>query len=588
MESKAAGSYEPSSQVRNSETRACISKKHSSGMAEGSSVATTTLGNDGSLNMATSTQVDNDGGSSAALSVPLSPINISLSQLCALEEPQTAPPVAGKDDSGYYSRNHTVITAGKSQNGGREQQSHSKDRSCFHSPIPEIPDPEFTETAKESLNDSLEEEYPETDTNESEVLNPFAPKVSHSRTCQPRPHRSVTSLQLPQKSGPIKPQTGSLLAARLQNQRTPLLLAVGRRLPGRHTHEELYSQGVHPSVVAVSISNAADFHFSGGHYFSSAVLNGAPVCVGDGAVLRLREGGAGVGECWEAFVLSPGVDPKLISFEWFANHYKWVVWKLAALEVAFPGMFAGRCLTPDWLMLQMKYRYDREIDHAERSAIRKICERDDTPARTMVLCVSQIHTDSRNESTGDGKGLRKDNSKLEQSHAFTPPCIELTDGWYSLPAILDPPLKGMIRCGKITIGTKLMIYGAELTGDSEACHPLEAPGNLALKISANSTRRAQWHAKLGYQRLPHPFPVSLASLYPDGGLVGCTEVIVARVYPLLCMEKRNEGRSVFRNRRAEERVASSHEALRQRKIEKICARVEREFEEKMTKGGEDP
>ena len=28
-----------------------------------------------------------------------------------------------------------------------------------------------------------------------------------------------------------------------------------------------------------------------------------------------------------------------------------------------------RCLTPNWLMTQMKYRYDREIDNAQRCAI---------------------------------------------------------------------------------------------------------------------------------------------------------------------------------------------------------------------------
>lgn len=43
-----------------------------------------------------------------------------------------------------------------------------------------------------------------------------------------------------------------------------------------------------------------------------------------------------------AFLTTPGVDSQLISKEWIANHYRWIVWKLAAMEVAFPHHFAGR------------------------------------------------------------------------------------------------------------------------------------------------------------------------------------------------------------------------------------------------------
>ena len=85
------------------------------------------------------------------------------------------------------------------------------------------------------------------------------------------------------------------------------------------------------------------------------------------------------------FLCSPGVDGELISSEWFANHYRWIVWKLASLEVSFPHSFAGRSvhnhyliqhhhhyyrwLTPHWLLLHMKYRYDREIDLAHRYVV---------------------------------------------------------------------------------------------------------------------------------------------------------------------------------------------------------------------------
>ena len=33
---------------------------------------------------------------------------------------------------------------------------------------------------------------------------------------------------------------------------------------------------------------------------------------------------------------TPGVDPKLISEAWVFNHYRWIVWKRACMERAFP------------------------------------------------------------------------------------------------------------------------------------------------------------------------------------------------------------------------------------------------------------
>ena len=53
---------------------------------------------------------------------------------------------------------------------------------------------------------------------------------------------------------------------------------------------------------------------------------------------------------------TPGVDPKLISRVWVYNHYRWIVWKLGAMEFTFPKEFANRCLNPERVLLQLKYR----------------------------------------------------------------------------------------------------------------------------------------------------------------------------------------------------------------------------------------
>lgn len=98
----------------------------------------------------------------------------------------------------------------------------------------------------------------------------------------------------------------------------------------------------------------------------------------------------GVKEVERAFLAGPGIQPNLIPHGWIENHYKWIVWKLQNYEMTFPKYFGGRTLTLRNLMLQLKYRYDREIDRHERSALRKILEHDDTSAKRMVLRVCDI------------------------------------------------------------------------------------------------------------------------------------------------------------------------------------------------------
>ena len=48
------------------------------------------------------------------------------------------------------------------------------------------------------------------------------------------------------------------------------------------------------------------------------------------------------GVLYRAFRSSLGVDRQLISLEWFINHYQWLVWKLATMEVCFPEVLGGR------------------------------------------------------------------------------------------------------------------------------------------------------------------------------------------------------------------------------------------------------
>ena len=533
-----------------------------------------------------------------------SPLQITLSQVYAMEESQQTLVVEERKEGPSDREAH--------ERGKREDSGYvSRDVSSMRSPSPEDAktqgreskvdslvggdDTLLAEVALDSLDDSLE-----IDCDDATLSDPIKGQGREHNTENMRTSVAV----IPKDPVPAtcrvntlspamtttKPMPGTLLSMRSAYKRISLPSYVRNRPPGRHSVKELLALGVHSSTLSVSFSTAQDYKFQGSRFFSNTALRGATVCVGDGVHLALKGRMAGVIEFWEGFRQSPGVDEQLISFKWFSCHFQQLVWKLAALEVSYPHLFAGRFLTPDWLLLQLKYRYDREIDRAERPALRKICEHDDLPSRRMVLCVCSINHERLNQMLTDpGHGNRSMESGNETAGnceaKSDPPCVQLTDGWYTLPCVIDRPLKHMVRSRKLTVGTKVMIFGAELIGLSSPCHPLEVPPSCSLKISTNSTRRAHWFTKLGYQGTPFPYPVSLSSVYPDGGLVGCTSMVISRVYPLVYLEKREGAKGVFRSERQERRRAANFEKERQKRIEEICSHVQKEFEDELAKEG---
>lgn len=122
-----------------------------------------------------------------------------------------------------------------------------------------------------------------------------------------------------------------------------------------------------------------------------------------------------------------------------------------------------------------------EVDHSRRPALRKIMERDDTAAKTLVLCVCGVASRGQSPNGSDTKtpqGTDAKRSQVEQPSAV----IWLTDGWYAIKAQVDEPLTAMLHKGRLAIGGKLIIHGAQLVGSQDACSPLEAPASLMLKV----------------------------------------------------------------------------------------------------------
>ncbi|XP_053363622.1 breast cancer type 2 susceptibility protein isoform X3 [Clarias gariepinus] len=380
----------------------------------------------------------------------------------------------------------------------------------------------------------------------------------------------------------VRPLPGSFYLAKTSGvSRVSLKEAVGHKCPELHTEEQLYQHGVPFKVSQITSENAESFQFSCDEFFKREVLreNGGVQLADGGWLIPDNRGMLGKDEFYRALCDTPGVDPKLISEAWVYNHYRWVVWKRASMERAFSEVMGGRCLTPEQVLLQLKLRYDVEVDHSRRSALKKIMERDDTPAKTMVLCVCGIAKRDDNPVRTEG-AVDATDQKSESPVAI----LWLTDGWYQIKALLDLPLTTMLRKGRLRAGTKLVIHGAELIGSQDACPPLEAPDSLMLKISANSTRRARWDTKLGFHKDPRPFPLLLSSVFATGGAVSCVDIVVLRSYPTQWMEKKPGSVFVFRNERAEDREAARYNSTKQKTMEllfsKIQAQIEKEEEEK--------
>lgn len=107
-------------------------------------------------------------------------------------------------------------------------------------------------------------------------------------------------------------------------------------------------------------------------------------------------------------------------------------------------------------------------------------EKDDTAAKTMVLCVCGVVSrgiSPQKKSFGDA-GTPGGDLKVETPFAV----VWLTDGWYSIKAQLDGPLTSMLHRGRLLVGGKLIVHGAQLIGAEDACSPLEAPDSLMLKV----------------------------------------------------------------------------------------------------------
>ncbi|XP_024633428.1 protein BREAST CANCER SUSCEPTIBILITY 2 homolog A isoform X2 [Medicago truncatula] len=274
----------------------------------------------------------------------------------------------------------------------------------------------------------------------------------------------------------------------------------------------------------------------------------------------------------EAFIhllTQHGASLRFASKEWVLNHYKWIVWKLACYERCYPARCAGKFLTVSNVLEELKYRYEREVNHGHRSTIKKILEGDGLPSSMMTLCISSIHSDH----VLDSGALSEPQTGNQSNEALK---VELTDGWYSINAILDVPLSKQLAAGRLFVGQKLRIWGAGLCGWNGPVSPLEVSSTVSLLLHINGTYRAHWADRLGLCKVAGP-PLAFKCIKRNGGLVPQTLAGITRIYPILYKERLSSGRSVVISERMENKMMELHNQRRSAVVDNIVSEYQKEM-----------
>ncbi|XP_057754556.1 protein BREAST CANCER SUSCEPTIBILITY 2 homolog A-like [Arachis stenosperma] len=263
-----------------------------------------------------------------------------------------------------------------------------------------------------------------------------------------------------------------------------------------------------------------------------------------------------------------GASTHFASNDWVKNHYKWIVWKLACYErccSARPVKF----LTVSNVLEELKYRYEREVNHAHRSTIKRILEGDAPPSSMMILCISSIHSDHFTES---GNFVEK--QTMDQSSEVVK--VELTDGWYSVNAVLDVPLSRQLAARRLFVGQKLRIWGARLCGWDGPASPLEVSSSaVSLLLNINGTCRVHWAERLGFCKAAGP-PLAFRCIKSNGGLIPQTLAGITRIYPIVYKERLSNGQSVVRSERMENKVMEVYNQRRSAVVESIISEYQKE------------
>ncbi|KAI8902746.1 hypothetical protein BC833DRAFT_230599 [Globomyces pollinis-pini] len=123
--------------------------------------------------------------------------------------------------------------------------------------------------------------------------------------------------------------------------------------------------------------------------------------------------------------------------------------------------------------------------------------------------------------------------------------IELTDGFHTIPAKLDTPLRKHLENGTFHIGAKLHIFASIDDNCTFASDGIKSSSEVILNLFFNSTKLASRLLSLGIQTTPFP-DTRFIDIEPDGGLIPGIDIIVSRKSPIMYAERLRDGSLVCR------------------------------------------
>lgn len=144
-----------------------------------------------------------------------------------------------------------------------------------------------------------------------------------------------------------------------------------------------------------------------------------------------------------------------LSLKWVRHHWGMVLWKLAAMTRHQPDR-ASHWWSWNQVLRQLRYRYEREVNVGQRSAINRIKQHDSVGSQPVVLCVYKFEYGPAPEEEATTRPNPTPQDMVLQ------PTLVLSDGWYTIRAQLDDTLFDAVQRGRIRAGNKLCIMGAKV------------------------------------------------------------------------------------------------------------------------------
>lgn len=239
----------------------------------------------------------------------------------------------------------------------------------------------------------------------------------------------------------VTPRTGALYIKKLISTKLTWHEMVNAEKPFSHNNSST------AATIHLTVSYR-DFKFNMFNYYPAEVCqeNTDGIPLPDDILLIMDENSqVGYDEIKSAFLACPYVNAAQLPIAWYDNHLKWIFDKFVAMERAYPHKFGGKILSPANVLLQLKYRYDRDVTRSEISVIRKIIDEQCVPELPFVGFVARIIADDE---------------------------FEFSDGWYAVVAKVDGILADTVRSGKIRIGSKLIARCWSFDGLRE-CSPMK-------------------------------------------------------------------------------------------------------------------